>query len=139
MTSTLRDHPQAVTIPEDGETEPRPPEAPEASDTSVMPNGAAAAAILAASIGCLALGVAILATEFSPALKEAANIYSPVGPLAGKTTFMVVVWLVTWGVLHALWQTKQVALGKVFTISMVLLAVATLFNFPPFFTLFARH
>lgn len=135
------ERPKSATLPANGEvaieTAGAPGSASEAAPA--LPNGEAAAAILAASIGCLALGVAIVATEFFPGLKTAANLYDPVGPLSGKTTFMVVVWLIAWGVLHFLWRAKQVAFGRIFAISMAIVAIAAVLDFPPFFELFTRH
>ena len=48
-----------------------------------MPNGPGAAAVLAAGIGSLALGVFAFAGDASPPIGRAFNIWNPTGPLSG--------------------------------------------------------
>jgi hypothetical protein len=101
-------------------------------------NGPAAAAILAAGIGSLALGLlTTLAGAFAP-LANGLNFYGPTGPLSGETTMTVVIWLVAWAVLHNLWKDRQVDLGKTFIATLVMIALGLLGTFPPFFGLFGR-
>ena len=96
-----------------------------------IPNGRAAAAILAAGIGCAAVGIlAILRDAFSPVAK-ALNFYNPSGPLSGVTTVAVVIWLAAWFVLARQWRDKNVAMGKVNLASFALLSVGLLLTFPP--------
>jgi hypothetical protein len=103
-----------------------------------LPNGPAAAAILAAGIGSLALGLlTTLAGAFAP-LANGLNFYGPTGPLSGETTMTVVIWLVAWAVLHNLWKDRQVDLGKTFIATLVMIALGLLGTFPPFFGLFGR-
>src|SRR5262245_6521166 len=78
------------------------------------PTGEAAAAILAAGVGALALGFVIPLSEAIAPLKSALTMGLPaVGPLAGKTAVMVAIWLVAWLGLHLAWRGKPVAFGKV--------------------------
>ena len=101
-----------------------------------LTNGPAAAAILASGIGCLALGLlTTLAQTFAPA-KEALNFYNPTGPMSGKTILATAVWLVAWAVLHFLWRSKQVDFGKIFIVTLVLIALGFLGTFPLFFRSF---
>lgn len=101
-----------------------------------FPNGPGAAAILAAGIGCAAVGILALAAEISSALHDLLNFYNPVGPLSGKTTVAIVVWLAAWYVLSRLWRTKTVAMKKVNLAAFILLAVGFLLTFPPFWSPF---
>ncbi len=100
-------------------------------------NGPAAAAILAAGIGSLTLGIVTTLAEANAAISSALNLYPPVGPLSGKTLVAVVVWLASWVILHLMWRDKQVDFGRVFTTTLVLIALGFLGTFPIFFDLFA--
>ncbi|HET9723691.1 MAG TPA: hypothetical protein VFR44_07595 [Actinomycetota bacterium] len=104
------------------------------------PDGPAAAAMLAAGIGVFALGLLTTLSEASTAMHdwlEAWDFDRGVGPLAGKTTLAVIVWLVAWIVLAIpLWK-KEVNLKVWFWASVVLGALGLLGTFPPFFTSFA--
>jgi hypothetical protein len=78
-----------------------------------IPNGPAAAAILAAGIGCLALGVFALAGDASTAINHFFSFYKPSGALSGVSTMAVIVWLVAWFALARRWNHASVALAKV--------------------------
>jgi hypothetical protein len=104
----------------------------------IRPDGEAAAAVLAAAIGAAWLGLIIPVSEFLPGLKAALNWYNPVGPLSGKTTTMVVVYLIAWAALHAMWRGRDVGFGRVWTWALVLLGVGLLGSFPPFYEMFTR-
>jgi len=101
-----------------------------------IPNGPGAAAILAAGIGCAAVGIVTLAAEVSEGIHEALVFYNPVGALSGVTTVAIVIWLVAWFALSRLWGTKTVALGPVNLAAFVLLAVGLVLTFPPVWALF---
>ncbi len=101
-----------------------------------LTNGPAAAAILASGIGCLALGLLTTLVQAIPPAKEALNLYSPTGPMSGKTILAVAVWLVAWAMLHFLWRNKQVDFGRIFIIALILIALAFLGTFPLFFRSF---
>lgn len=99
------------------------------------PNGLGAASILAAGIGCAAVGVlAILRDAFAP-VANVLNFYNPSGPLSGVTTVAIVIWLVAWFALASRWRTKNVAIGRMIVAAFVLLAVGVLLTFPPFMDL----
>ncbi len=106
-------------------------------ERSEIVNGPAAAAILASGIGCLTLGILTTLSEASAAVNSALNLYPPAGPLSGKTIVSIIVWLVAWVALHFAWSNKQVDYGRVFTTSLVLVALGFLGTFPIFFDLFA--
>jgi len=101
-----------------------------------LTNGPAAAAILAAGIGSLALGLFVILAEASKSVNNALNFYNPVGPLSGKTTMAIVIWILSWMILHSSWKNKQVGFAGVFTVSLILIILGLLGTFPPFFDLF---
>lgn len=100
-----------------------------------IPNGPGAAAILAAGLGCAAVGILALAGDASDAIGRFLNFYNPVGALSGVTTLSIAIWLVAWFVLGSLWARKTVALGKVNLVAFALLLVSLLLTFPPFMDL----
>ncbi|MBI2873775.1 MAG: hypothetical protein HYY09_01685 [Firmicutes bacterium] len=104
-----------------------------------LPNGPAAAALLAAGIGSLALGLITILAEVSEAIKNFLTFYQVVGPLSGKTTLAVVAWIIVWGVLNMFWKNKQVDFGKAFIATLITVGLGLLGTFPPFFTLFASE
>lgn len=100
------------------------------------PNGAAAAAIVAAGIGALALGLAVVLSDASLAAKAWFTFHEPVGPLGGKTTVAAAVYVIAWLVLHLRWRNRVVDAGRTLTATLCLLALALVLTFPPFYTLF---
>lgn len=101
-----------------------------------IPNGPGAAAILAAGVGCATVGILAIAAEASRPFANMLNFYNPVGPLSGKTTVAVIVWLVAWFVLSRLWKEKTVALGPVNVAAFILLGIGFLLTAPPIWGLF---
>ena len=101
------------------------------------PEGPIAAAILAGGVGCLALGVFTTLAEASTDIKDWLNWKDSVGPLAGKTVMAVIVWLVAWGVLHAVYRTKPFETRRALVIALVLIALGAVGTFPTFFQAFA--
>jgi hypothetical protein len=107
----------------------------ESSTGKVLQNGAGAAAILAAGIGCAALGVLALLGDAFNGIKTFLNFYNPTGPLSGVTTLAIVVWLTAWFVLAKKWDGRDVAMMRVSVVAFVLLAVGFALTFPPFIDL----
>jgi hypothetical protein len=103
----------------------------ESSVVETLPNGAGAAAILAAGIGCATLGVLALLGDAFSGIKNFLNFYNPTGPLSGVTTLTIVVWLAAWFVLAQKWDGRDVAMTRVSTVAFVLLAVGLFLTFPP--------
>ncbi|MGA8742185.1 MAG: hypothetical protein WB561_13455 [Terracidiphilus sp.] len=97
----------------------------------LMPSGPGAAAVLAAGIGCFALGVISVLADKLPAFSRVLNVYKPTGPLSGVSTAAIVTWLVAWAMLHYRWQGRSVDLGRVSGIALLLLACGVLLTFPP--------
>ena len=102
----------------------------------MMPNGPGAAAVLAAGIGCFALGAVSVLADKVPALARVLNIYRPTGPLSGVSTVSIVVWVTAWAVLHYYWRSRNVELGRATGIAFLLLACGLLLTFPPIGDLF---
>jgi len=100
------------------------------------PEGPVTAAILAAGVGALTLGILTTLAEASTGIKDLLNLYDPVGPLAGKTIGAVLVWLVAWGVLHMMYRDKEVESRGALTASLVMIVLGVLGTFPTFFQLF---
>lgn len=101
-----------------------------------LPNGFGAAAILAASIGCFALGILTVAGDASKSFARHLILYRPTGPLSGVTTIAIGTWLLTWALLSRRWNTRDVALRPVLTVAFLLLAASLLLTFPPVIDLF---
>jgi hypothetical protein len=122
------------------ETRTQPATAPELSPDERMSEpialGPAAAAILAAGTGCLVLGLIVPISEAIPALRNALNWWNPAGPLVGKTTVPVIIWLVSWSVLNAKWKNREVDFGRIWKLSLVFIAMGFIGTFPPVFEAF---
>ncbi|MDX8482165.1 hypothetical protein RFN28_27450 [Mesorhizobium sp. VK24D] len=97
-----------------------------------IPNGPGAAAILAAGIGCAAIGILALAGDASKAINGLLTFYKPSGALSGVTTVAIIVWLVAWFILGRRWGNKAVAMSRVNIAAFALLLVGLLLTFPPF-------
>lgn len=102
----------------------------------VLKNGAAAAAILAAGIGSFILGLVTTLAAMSEAVASGLNWYRPAGPLSGKTSLAVIVWLVAWVVFHTRWKDTQIPFNHIFIITLVLIGLGLLLTFPPIFEAF---
>jgi hypothetical protein len=98
----------------------------------LIPNGPGAAAILAAGIGSLALGVFAFAGDASPAVKQAFIVWNPTGPLSGVSLAAIGIWLAAWFLLSLLWSTRDVKLPRVNLASFAMLIAGLLLTFPPF-------
>ncbi|MFN8590110.1 MAG: hypothetical protein U0031_01530 [Thermomicrobiales bacterium] len=111
------------------------PEAP--ADAPSRPDGPLAAALLAAGIGSLALGLLTTLAEASQAFRERLILNGGVGPLSGKTVWATVVFVVAWVVLSSLLREKDRILRSA-TIAFVILTILGLLGtFPIFFQAFA--
>ncbi len=116
-------------------------DAPELASLNLAdkPDGPAAAAMVAAGIGIFMLGLlTTLAVPWADLKDFLADFQAGrgVGPLAGKTVLAVVVWALSWGVLHFRWRDKDVDLKKMFSIGAFLGILGAVGTFPPFFERF---
>ena len=103
----------------------------ESLPTDALPTGPGAAAILAAGIGCAALGVFALLGDAFKGIAAFFNFYNPTGPLSGVTTSAIAVWLASWFVLDKAWGNKDMPIGKVGVVAFVLLGIGLALTFPP--------
>lgn len=114
----------------------------QSSDTK--PNGPVAAVFLAAGAGALTLGLMVTLAEASADIKaflDFSTNYSflpaGVGPLSGKVIVATLVFVVTWVVMHLAFRDRELPWGRVFTATLVLVAIGFALTFPPIFVLFA--
>lgn len=100
----------------------------------------ALASLVAAGIGSLVLGMAIVLVEASPdVVKPLLNFYDPVGPLSGKTTLAVGAYFLSWLGLHLGFKGQSLHEKKWLTATFVMIAISLALTFPPFYGLFAGH
>ncbi|KJS31481.1 MAG: hypothetical protein VR64_11885 [Desulfatitalea sp. BRH_c12] len=104
--------------------------------TPTKVDGAISAAMLSSGIGCLVIGLLTTGAVISEWLKNALNWWNPAGPLSGKTSVGVIVWLIAWAVFHSVWKGQETELKKTFTISLILIAIGFALTFPPVFEAF---
>lgn len=98
--------------------------------------GPAAAAMIAAGIGALVIGILTTGSVIFEGLKAALNFWPPAGSLTGKTAIGVILWLISWAALNASWKDKDYDLRKAFLITLVLLGLGVILTFPPVFEAF---
>ena len=111
------------------------------------PSGPACAAVLAAALGVLALALAHelseAAASFKSAMQLLGNIWMPgaagIGPYSGKETVALLVWLGSWALLHAAWKRRELSVGRVGALALILVGVATTLVWPPITSLFIHH
>jgi len=99
-------------------------------------NGPATAAMLAAGIGCLVLGLMTILCEDIEAFGKFFNFINPVGNLTGKTWVAILAWLISWAILGNKWRDQEVAFGKIYNVTLILVALGLLGTFPLIFDLF---
>lgn len=96
-----------------------------------LPNGPGAAAILAAGIGCAALGILALLGDAFNGIKSFLTFYNPTGALSGVSSLAIIVWLASWFVLAQKWKDRDVSMTRISTIAFVFLAIGVFLTFPP--------
>jgi len=97
-----------------------------------IPNGAAAAAILAAGAGCFAVSMLAWLGDAFPAIGHFFIFYTPTGPLSGVTTTAIATWLLAWFILAKAWGGKTLPMGRINAFAFLLLGLGLLLSFPPF-------
>ena len=112
------------------------PNASASVTSAARPNGAGAAAILAAGMGAFLIAVFAIVADQCAAIKSMMIFCKPTGPLSGVTTCAIVLWLAVWAILHARWRNKTVSLAAVGAAAFALLILGFLLTFPPIADLF---
>jgi hypothetical protein len=98
-----------------------------------LPNGPAAAAILASGLGVFFLGFLTTLNEMAVGVHDWLSFQDRVGPLSGKTTMACVAWLVSWALLSLVLWRRDVPLAAVLLLTGALIVVGNVFMFPPVF------
>lgn len=101
------------------------------------PEGPIAAAIIAGGIGALAMGFFTTLAEASAGAKEWLLFNEDVGPLSGKVIMTIIVWLVSWAVLHVAYRSRAYETRRALIIAFVLIGLGVVGTFPTFFQAFA--
>jgi hypothetical protein len=109
---------------------------PESTNTD-LPNGPVAAVLVAGGLGSATIGLTTLLVEASARMGNAFNWWNPAGPLTGKALTGVIVFFVSWAVLHRMLRGKNVNFARATRTALILLGIGLLGTFPPFFDLFA--
>ncbi|MCH9021139.1 MAG: hypothetical protein IID32_00040 [Planctomycetes bacterium] len=109
-----------------------------AKEKDLLTSGPAAAAFLAAGIGCAAVGLFTTLAQSVTVIKNMLNWWNPAGPLTGKTGLAMIVWLVAWVILHRVWKFREVAFNRIFVITLILVGLGLLGTFPTFFESFGH-
>src|SRR6266498_5423083 len=109
--------------------------AAEASDEPA--EGPVLAAMLAAGIGGLTLGLLTTLAEASTGIKDFLQFNDRVGPLSGKTIFAAAVFFGGWGLLTGALRRSDPPWRTVVYATGALVALGLLMTFPTFFQAFA--
>ncbi len=104
---------------------------------STKPSGPVAAVLLATGIGSLVLAIMVVIAESSESFAESLAYDQEVGPLSGKTIWGVVAFAVSWLILGVVLRNRNPALKAVAIVAGLLIALALIGTFAPFFQLFA--
>jgi hypothetical protein len=106
------------------------------SMVETKPNGPVAAVMLAAGIGAFVLGLLTTLSEASEGVHDFLELSERVGPLSGKVVFASAAFFASWGGLHMALRDRDLPWRPVVIGMLVLLAIALVLTFPPFFQLF---
>ena len=75
--------------------------------------------------------------EASSGAKDWLQWSDPVGPLSGKAIMTVIVWFVSWLVLHTAYRNRAYETRNALVIALVLVGLGVIGTFPTFFQAFA--
>jgi hypothetical protein len=103
------------------------------------PGGPVAAVLLAAGIGSLVLAGLTIWAEASKGFSDSLAYDLEVGPLSGKTIWATVAFFGSWGALTVLLRRRDIDLAKVGITAAVLIGLALVGTFAPFFQLFTSE
>ncbi|WP_412973440.1 hypothetical protein [Pseudanabaena sp. PCC 6802] len=117
------------------------------SERSPEVSGPAAAASIAAAIGCFTMMVAHHLSDTSkareafllqlgswiPGATNPDQMWGNIGSYAGKETMLLIGWLLSWPILYSLLKHKQVKSRTIFFWMFALIAAATAMSWHPLF------
>jgi len=109
----------------------------EGLEVAERPNGPAAAAILAAGIGSLVLGILTTMAEANTGLRGWLQFQDRVGPLSGKVIVSMIAYVISWAVLVPLLWRRNLPFSLMALATALLLTGGFIGTFPKFFQLFA--
>ena len=101
--------------------------------TVTTSNGAALAAFIAAGIGAFTLGLVVILNEAGVFTVPA--LYAPAGGVSGRTTIAVIVWLLSWALLHRRWSGRQIEDRRIHALTLILTTLGVVLNLPPIWKL----
>ena len=101
------------------------------------PSGPAAAVLIATGIGALVLAILVVAAEASESFANSLAYNDRVGPLSGKVIWAVVAFAGSWAILWAALRRREFPLATAALACAVLVGLALIGTFSPFFQLFA--
>ena len=118
----------------------------EEKQTTLKKNGQVAAAMIAAMIGVLSLGISntisVLSKEAKLFIFEVGKLWVPgaevLGPYSGKESFMLIGWGLSWLILYFVLRNRDVKLPFYTVIFMIGIGIATLLVWTPFVNLIAK-
>ncbi len=96
-------------------------------------DGALAAAMIAAGIGVLTLGVVTSAAGAALGFKDWLKWDDTVGPLSGKSSLALIAWAASWPMLHLALFRRDGLLSTALVISGILILLGMIGIFPPVF------
>src|SRR5512133_2546080 len=94
-------------------------------DVNDTVNGPVSAALLAGGIGCAAMGLITLFYEINDksAFAKAMTWNKGVGGLSGKSTLAIIIFFLSWAILHYVWKDKETNFARISSIAIALLFV----------------
>ena len=101
-------------------------------------NGPVSAALLAGGIGCAAMGLITLIYEINDKSAFAKSLAwnKGVGGLSGKSMLAIIIFFLSWAILHYVWKDKETNFARISSIAIALLFVGLIGTFPPVWELF---
>ena len=96
-------------------------------------NGPVSAALLAGGIGSAAMGIITLIYELDDksGFSKSMAWNKGVGGLSGKSSWAIIIFFVSWAVLHYIWKDKDTDFARISSYAIALLVVGLLGTFPP--------
>ena len=109
-----------------------------AKDLNDKVNGPVSAALLAGGIGSAAMGIITFIYELNDksGFSKSMAWSKAVGGLSGKSGWAIIIFFVSWAILHYIWKDKETDFTRISSIAIALLFVGLLGTFPPFWHLF---